>query len=64
MSLMKGADVAVGGRSNSDDNMIEPTILVNVKASDAVMEDEIFGPILPIINVDNAYEAVKFINER
>lgn len=64
VKMLKGADIAVGGKSNSDERFIEPTILVNVKPTDAVMQDEIFGPILPIINIDNAFEAIKFINAR
>lgn len=43
---------------------ISPTILVDVKPSDPVMQEEIFGPILPFINVSDAYEAIKFINNR
>lgn len=62
--MMKGADVAIGGGSNIDDKFIEPTILVNVKPTDAIMQEEIFGPILPIVNVNNAFEAMQFINER
>lgn len=62
--MLKGADIALGGFTNADDKYIEPTILVNVKPEDAVMQDEIFGPILPIINVDNAFQAIQFINAR
>lgn len=62
--MLKGADIALGGLTNADDKYIEPTILVNVKPEDAVMQDEIFGPILPILNVDNAFEAIHFINAR
>lgn len=64
VKLLKGADIAYGGKSNADERYIEPTILVNVKPTDAVMQEEIFGPILPIINVDNAFEAIQFINAR
>jgi acyl-CoA reductase-like NAD-dependent aldehyde dehydrogenase len=39
-------------------------VLTDVKPSDPVMQEEIFGPILPILNVENAYEAIKFINDR
>ncbi|KAJ0174245.1 hypothetical protein K1T71_010391 [Dendrolimus kikuchii] len=56
--------VVIGGRSDANDKFIEPTILANVTASDKIMEDEIFGPILPILTVENAYEAIKFINSK
>lgn len=62
--MLKGADIALGGSTNADDKYIEPTILVNVKPEDAVMQDEIFGPIIPIVIVDNAFEAIQFINAR
>jgi len=64
ISLLKSGTVAVGGKTDANDKYIEPTILVDVKPTDAVMQDEIFGPILPIMNVDNAYEAIKFINSK
>ncbi|KAH9633229.1 hypothetical protein HF086_017784 [Spodoptera exigua] len=56
--------IAVGGSYDANDKFIELTILTNVVASDKIMQDEIFGPILPIVPVENAYEAIKFINER
>ena len=40
------------------------TILTNVSTEDDVMKEEIFGPILPIVNVSSAQEAIDFINER
>lgn len=56
--------MAIGGTYDANDKFIEPTILTNVTASDKIMEDEIFGPILPVVPVENAYEAIKFINSR
>lgn len=41
-----------------------PTILTDVNPETKVMQEEIFGPILPIVPVKNADEAIKFINER
>uniref|UniRef100_A0A6M2DG71 Aldehyde dehydrogenase n=1 Tax=Xenopsylla cheopis TaxID=163159 RepID=A0A6M2DG71_XENCH len=62
--LQNNGKVAIGGEVDASQKFIQPTILVNVKPTDPVMQEEIFGPILPIINVDNAYDAIKFINER
>ncbi|XP_063242268.1 aldehyde dehydrogenase, dimeric NADP-preferring isoform X3 [Bacillus rossius redtenbacheri] len=64
VSLMKGANVAVGGETDAADRFIAPTILVDVKPTDPIMQEEIFGPILPIINISNAYDAIQFINSR
>lgn len=50
--------VAVGGGSSREDNFIEPTIMKNVTWEDPIMEDEIFGPILPIIPYKNLNEAL------
>lgn len=60
--MLKGADIALGGNTNAEDKFIEPTILINVKRTDPVMQEEIFGPILPIVNVENAFDALHFIN--
>lgn len=62
--MLKGADIAIGGRSNAEERFIEPTILINVKPTDPVMQDEIFGPILPIVDVENAFDAIQFINSK
>lgn len=56
--------MAIGGKSDVQDLYIEPTILIDVKPNDPVMQEEIFGPILPIVNIDNAYDAINFINSR
>uniref|UniRef100_A0A8D8ETU0 Aldehyde dehydrogenase family 3 member B1 n=1 Tax=Culex pipiens TaxID=7175 RepID=A0A8D8ETU0_CULPI len=63
-AMIKGANVAIGGDTDSQEKYIAPTILVDVSSSDPIMQDEIFGPILPIVNVDNAYDAIRFINAR
>lgn len=41
-----------------------PTVLRDVKSGSKVMQEEIFGPILPIITVNGLKEAIQFINER
>lgn len=50
-----------GGSSNKESLKIEPTILDNVTLEDAVMKEEIFGPILPILTFDDMDNAVKTI---
>ncbi|XP_039277308.1 aldehyde dehydrogenase, dimeric NADP-preferring isoform X4 [Nilaparvata lugens] len=62
--LLDSGTVAVGGERDPVDRFIGPTVLVDVKPTDPVMKEEIFGPILPIVNVENAYEAIGFINSR
>ncbi|XP_049962956.1 aldehyde dehydrogenase, dimeric NADP-preferring-like isoform X1 [Schistocerca serialis cubense] len=63
-AFLSNGTVAIGGETDQSEKFISPTILTDVKPSEPVMQEEIFGPILPIINVDSAFEALKFINNR
>lgn len=56
--------VVTGGGSDSAALRIEPTVIVDPSPTDAVMTDEIFGPILPIMTVDSLESAVQFVNGR
>jgi acyl-CoA reductase-like NAD-dependent aldehyde dehydrogenase len=53
--------VAVGGHTDADDLFITPTILTNVAPTDSTMQEEIFGPILPIVLVEDVESAIAFI---
>ncbi|KAJ3646381.1 hypothetical protein Zmor_023971 [Zophobas morio] len=64
MKLMDGTKIAYGGDHDSEERYIQPTIVVDVKPTDLIMQEEIFGPILPIVNVDSAVDAINFINAR
>ncbi|MDX5475868.1 MAG: aldehyde dehydrogenase [Bacillaceae bacterium] len=55
--------VVFGGRFDREDLYIEPTILDSVTWDDASMEDEIFGPILPILDYIELDDAISMINE-
>ncbi|QHO30776.1 Aldehyde dehydrogenase family 3 member [Arachis hypogaea] len=56
--------VVLGGSFDEDNLFIEPTILVDPPLESAIMTDEIFGPLLPIITVEKIEDSVKFINSR
>ena len=62
--LMKDEKIAFGGEVNEDTLQIAPTVLIDVTAEDAVMQEEIFGPILPVLTYKNQEEAEAFILER
>lgn len=64
LGLLEGQEIVHGGNHDASQRYIEPTICVNVDPNSALMKEEIFGPILPIIRVDNAAEAINFINAR
>ena len=56
--------VRVGGRVDASARYIEPTLLDNVAVDSAVMREEIFGPILPMITIGDVDEAIDFIRDR
>ena len=63
-SLIDPAKVVYGGRCDEASLKIEPTIMTDVTAEDAVMGEEIFGPLCPIIKVGGPQEAEAFVKER
>lgn len=60
--LLHGGTIAVGGQSDPATRFIAPTVLTGITRDDAVMQEEIFGPILPVIAVDSLDEAMRFVN--
>eukprot|EP00457_Paulinella_chromatophora_P007059 gb/GEZN01007079.1/.p1 GENE.gb/GEZN01007079.1/~~gb/GEZN01007079.1/.p1 ORF type:complete len:493 (+),score=70.22 gb/GEZN01007079.1/:62-1540(+) len=58
--------VVVGGLQGADeaDRFIPPTVLCDVSPSSPLMQDEIFGPILPILTVDSLQDAVSFLKNK
>ena len=58
------AKIIYGGNSNAGTLYIEPTIIDNVNWQDAVMQDEIFGPIMPILEYEDLEEVIEMINDR
>jgi aldehyde dehydrogenase (NAD+) len=57
-------EIAVGGHSDRDSLTIEPTVIVDPDPDEPAMTDEIFGPILPVIEVDSVDQAISFANGR
>lgn len=64
MGLIERDKLLVGGEYDLEDLYMAPTIMDNVTWEDKVMEDEIFGPILPIIEYHNLDGVIKTINSR
>ena len=64
MGLLSPEKVVHGGNSDRHDRYIEPTLLSDVSWEDAIMHDEIFGPILPIIAYTNLDDAIKDVKNR
>jgi len=63
-NLLTSGRIVIGGDMDESDNFISPTVIVDVKPTDPVMQQEIFGPALPFMNVNNEDEAIAFINSR
>jgi aldehyde dehydrogenase (NAD+) len=61
-ALIDPQKICYGGKTNEESLYISPTILENVSWTDAVMLEEIFGPVLPVLTYDNFEEALDKIN--
>ncbi|MGM2834100.1 aldehyde dehydrogenase family protein, partial [Bacillus cereus group sp. Bce025] len=62
-TFLKDGKTVIGGNYKKETLHIEPTVLTNVTWESAVMEDEIFGPILPIIEYDNIEDVIDRIKQ-
>lgn len=63
-SLIDSKKVVVGGDTNDETLQIAPTVMDNVTYSDAVMGEEIFGPIMPILTFDDFDTLISEIKEK
>lgn len=61
ISYLTQGTIVSGGNSDSDDLYIEPTLLLNPDMKDTIMQQEIFGPVLPILPLESIEEAKKII---
>ena len=59
--LMNGLEPLIGGRIDSEKMKIEPTVFADVTLDDAIMKEEIFGPLLPTFTYHNLDEALDLI---
>lgn len=63
-AVAKGATITLGGRMNPEQNFIEPTVLEGMTDEMRVMQDEIFGPVLPVLTYTTTDEALHMVNGR
>ena len=64
VGMIGDGTVATGGTNSRTDRYVAPTILTNVKLDGKLMTEEIFGPLLPIIPVDDIDAAIAFVRSR
>lgn len=62
--LMAGGRVIVGGDTDRTDRYIAPTVLSDVDFESSLMNEEIFGPLLPIVPVNSIRDAITFVTSR
>ena len=62
--LLEGQKIHVGGRVDVANRFVEPTIVLDPPADSELMREEIFGPVLPVITVDEMHHAIKFVADR
>lgn len=65
-SYLGGGDgnVVVGGKCDASSLRIQPAVVVDPDPDGPLMQNEIFGPVLPVITVQNLDEAIRFVNSR
>ena len=64
ISLINAEKVVHGGKTNPETLQIEPTVLDNVTWDDAVMQEEIFGPIMPILTYENLDQVIADLQKK
>ena len=64
VSYLDDGEVVAGGAHDAAARYIEPTVLAGVTRDSAVMRDEIFGPILPLVEVEGIDDAIRFVTGR
>lgn len=62
--FIKDGEIVAGGQTNAEDRYIAPTVIDKVSWDSPVMQDEIFGPILPVLEYEELSEAIAQINAR
>ena len=64
LSKEEGVEIFLGGQRDKSKLFISPTIITNAQPSHKCMQEEIFGPVLPIMTVDSVYDAIEFVQAR
>jgi len=62
-AVLDGAQLIKGGMDSDTDQTIEPVVLSKVSMASALMQEEIFGPLLPVISYQSLDEAIDYINQ-
>lgn len=63
-AVAQGAITVFGGHFHEDENYVSPTVLLHCRPDSAILQEEIFGPLLPVVTYNTLEEAIDFINRR
>ena len=63
-AVAKGAKIAVGGTLEEADRTIHPTLLTDVTPDMLIMQEEIFGPVVPVLTYRNIDDVIAYISSR
>jgi aldehyde dehydrogenase (NAD+) len=63
-AVAKGAKIAVGGKLEAADRTIHPTLLTDVTPDMAIMQEEVFGPIVPLLTYEHIDDVIEHISRR
>jgi len=61
-NLMCEGNIRIGGETDAEDKFIAPTVIDEIKPESLIMQEEIFGPILPVMTFTNVDHAVDYVN--
>ena len=62
--LIGSGTVVAGGETDAEELYIAPTVLVDVPVASPIMQEEVFGPILPVLEIDSVDAVIDWVNER
>ncbi|TPX37173.1 hypothetical protein SmJEL517_g00792 [Synchytrium microbalum] len=63
-AMMNDGSIYYGGKTNEEDLYIEPTLIVDVAPDSKILTEEIFGPLLYIVEIPSMTDAIKYIRQR
>jgi aldehyde dehydrogenase (NAD+) len=63
-TIEQGAKVEFSGPADEETRFLHPIVLTNIHSDSRIMEEEIFGPVLPIVSIKNLDEAISIVNSK
>ncbi|OFY61340.1 MAG: hypothetical protein A2Y71_12500 [Bacteroidetes bacterium RBG_13_42_15] len=61
--LLKAGQIVTGGRIDEESRYVAPTVIKEIKPDDPIMQEEVFGPVLPVIDFDDFEEVYRIIEK-